>query len=193
MQNSPAIPKNSILGALELALFMPKGIQRFNTDIKTALNSFLVPLAIMPLNFLALYYSHPHQKEIAHLPFAETAGMFLVKGLFGFVLNVSVLYAFARGFNKTEHFWLVITAGHWSLILPTLLFTPLIFSLGLGWHSWEEIYNINIVFALYSYGLAAFILTYGFRIPWEMGGALAIVFMAINETGFDVLYWLASP
>jgi len=103
-----------------------------------------------------------------------------------------MIYGFARYYDRTQHFYRTITAGNWASIAPTLLFLPVLYSMSMGWHSWEEVHPVTIVFSIYTYALAGFILTFALKIPWEMAGFLAICGMAINETGFDVLYWLAS-
>lgn len=186
------LSRNPFLGAMELAIFMSQGLERFHNNFQSMLKSFLVPLAITPLTFLALYLSHPHQEEIAHIPFSQVSMMFLATGFFKFILTLLILYGFARTYDRLDRLFLTITAANWSLVFPTLLFLPIIISLGIGWHGWDDVYNINIVFALYGYALTAFILTYSLKIPWEMAGFLTICFLAINETGFDFIYWLAS-
>lgn len=186
------LKKNPVLGAMEVAIFMAQGVGRFGTDKRAMLLSFLLPLVLAPLSIYALYLSHPEQEEIAHLSFGYVNILFFFKGLFGIVLSLSLLYGFAKYYDRREHFYLTITALNWSALFPTLLFMPIVISMGLGWHNWDEVYNINVVAAIYSYCVTAFVMTYAFRIPWEMAGFLTICLLAINEIGFDILYWVAQ-
>lgn len=181
------------LGALELGLFMKQGIGRFSPDFQTMLKSFLIPLALLPLSFVALYYSQGQRPEIASIPYEYLAFLFIGKFVLCTALGLVLLYAFAKYYDRLDSFFLAVSAGNWAGLVPTALFLPALFSMMMGWHSWEDIYPVMIVFSIYGYALSAFIITHALRIPWEMGGFLAICGMAINETGFDVVFWLAAP
>lgn len=191
-QTQQQYPKNSILGALELALFMKQGAQRFYGDINAMWRSFIIPFALMPLTFYMLYLSQPERPEIAGLGTSEMFGLFFAKGLLALVLCLGVIYVFAKAYDRLDKFYLTITAANWSSIFPTLLFIPVMATYALGWYSWDDIYGISIVFSIYTYCITGFMLTHCLRIPWEMAGFLTIVLLAINETGFDILYWVAS-
>ena len=180
------------LGALECALFMKQGIPRFNGDLPAMMKSLLIPLAFLPLSFIGLYYSQGQRPELAAISYEYLALLFIGKTFFTTLLGLAMIYGFAKYYDRTQHFCRTITAGNWASIAPTLLFLPVLYSMSMGWHSWEEVYPVTIVFSIYTYALAGFILTFALKIPWEMAGFLAICGMAINETGFDVLYWLAS-
>ena len=184
--------QNSIIGALELALFMKQGAQRFYGDINAMWRSFIIAFALMPLSFYMLYLSQPDRPEIAGIETSQMFTLFFVKGLVTMALNLGVIYIFARAYDRLDKFYLTITAANWSSIFPTLLFLPVMASYALGWYSWDDIYGISIVFAIYGYFIAGFMLTHCLRIPWEMAGFLTIVLLAINETGFDIIYWIAS-
>lgn len=184
--------KNPLLGAVETAIFMPQFTERFGNDFQSMLKSFLVPLIMMPLTYIGLYLSHHEQPEIAHLPYSQVASMFFIKSLFVMGLSFLIIYGFAKVYERLDNFYLTITAGNWSGVFPTLLFLPVLCSMWMGVHSWEEAYPISIVFAIYGYAVAAFVLTRGLNIPWEMGGFLAICLLAVNETAFDILYWFAA-
>ena len=185
-------PKNPLLGALELALFMKQSVERFHLDMNAMWRSFLVPIALTPLTFLMLYLSHHERPEISNLTYSEVAGLFFVKGLVGLALSLLILYGFAKAYDRLDRFYLTITAANWSSIIPTALFLPIMITYALGWYTWDDIYGISVILALYTYAITGFLLTYTFKIPWEMGGFLTVVLLAINETGFDIIYWLAS-
>ena len=51
----------------------------------------------------------------------------------------------------------------------------------------KDVYPIGVVISVYAYFNLAFALTYAFRIPWEMGGFLAVCCLAIDQTGLDIL------
>lgn len=180
------------MGALELALFMPQAVERFGSDFQSMLKSFLVPLAMMPLTYIGLYLSHHEQPEIAHLPYSQVVVLFLIKAIVVMGLSFAIIYAFAKFYDKKDYFFRTITAGNWSGIIPTLLFLPILVSMWSGYHSWDEAYPIAVVFAVYTYVISAFLLTHCLKIPWEMGGFLAICLLAVNETAYDVLYWFAD-
>ena len=180
------------LAALECALFMKQGIPRFNDDFNAMLKSFLIPLAFLPFSFIGLYYSQDQRPELSGVSYEYLALLFIGKTFFTTLLGFAMIYGFAKYYDRTRHFYRTITAGNWASIAPTLLFLPVLYSMSMGWHSWEEVYPVTIVFSIYTYALAGFILTFALKIPWEMAGFLTICGMAINETGFDVLYWLAS-
>lgn len=182
----------ALLGAMELALFMKQGVDRFPSDFSAMLKSFLIPLIFMPLSFIGLYYSQGQRPELADISFEYLSVLFIGKDVITLILGLAMIYGFAKYYDRTQYFYLTITAGNWASIFPTLLFIPVLYTMSMGWHSWEEAYPVTIVFSLYTYVLAAFILTFSLKIPWEMAGFLAICGMAINETGFDFLYWLAS-
>ena len=49
--------KRNLLGALEVALFMPDARKRFGSSNEEALRSFFVPVILFPLNMLVFYFS----------------------------------------------------------------------------------------------------------------------------------------
>lgn len=184
--------KKNALGCLEIALFMEKGVERFSGSVQGCLRSFLVMFAIMPLTYLALYLKHPQDQQISYLSFELVAFMFFLKAILVLVLGLTVLYGFARYYNHEELLLRTITANNWITIVPTLLFMPLLYGMAIGEHSWEEIYPLTVVIAIYSYAMTAFLFTHALRIPWEMAGFLTICGLAINETSFDLLYYVAE-
>lgn len=190
----PRIPslRQYFLGAMEVNLFMRQGLARFPQDAHTMAWSFLVPLALMPITALALYATQDQRPELSGISVAYMMALFLGKGAANTIIGLLVLYVFAKAYNRLERVCHVITLGNWAGLWPSLIFFPAVLALLSGWCSWEQLYPVSVVFSLYAYVLSAYILTRGLFIPWEMGGFLAIIGMAINETGFDVLYWLAS-
>lgn len=142
--------KNPLLGAVETAIFMPQFTHRFGNDFQSMLKSFLVPLAMMPLTYIGLYLSHHDQPEIAHLAYSQVALMFFIKAVFMMSLSFLIIYGFARAYDRLDNFYKTITAGNWSAIFPTLLFLPVLCSMWMGVHSWEDAYPISVVFAVYS-------------------------------------------
>ena len=54
-----------------------------------------------------------------------------------------------------------------------------------------ETFEVYAVFVeIIGYVYSAFVITYCFKLPWEMGGFIAIVGLAINENLFDLTNYI---
>lgn len=184
--------KTNLLGTLEMALLMPQGVKRFNNDMSAMFRSFwLIPI-VMPFTLYAIHLMQPNVEQIASLSYGFVAVMFTFKILVVTVLTLLLGYGFAKHYERMEHFCLTVTALNWSGLINTLLFLPAVVMVGSGAYAWDDIYAYLVFLSLYGYLITGFIMTYSFRIPWELGGCLAICFMAINQTSLDIMYWIAS-
>ncbi len=184
--------KTNLLATLEMALLMPQGPARFTNDISAMFRSFWLMIVVMPFTYYAISLLQPATPQIAELSYILVAFMFTMKILVATVLTLLLSYGFAKQYERMDHFCTAITALNWSGLINTLLFLPAVLMVGSGAYIWDDIYGYLVFLMLYGYVITGFILTYTMRIPWELGGFLAVCFMAINQTSIDLMYWIAS-
>lgn len=184
--------KTNLLATLEMALLMPQGPARFTNNLGAMFRSFWVMVAVMPFTYYAISLMQPATPQIAELSYILVAFMFTMKILVATVLTIMISYGFAKHYERLDRFCAAITALNWSGLINTLLFLPAVLMVGSGAYIWDDIYGYLVFLMLYGYIITGFVLTYTMRIPWELGGFLAICFMAVNQTSIDLMYWIAS-
>lgn len=180
------------MGCLEIALFMKQGVERFSDGWGPMWRSFVLPIALIPLSFIALSYMQVDTPEIADKDFASIAGLFFGKWIFTSALGLAILIAFAKAYDRMDNVLKTITVGNWVGAFLSILFLPILFSLLSGESSWADMYQFDILHSIYSYVVAAFVLTFTMKIPWELAGFLTILGLAINETSLDAVLWIAQ-
>lgn len=182
--------KQNLLGAMEIALFLRKGAERFSCDNKSLKQSFLIPILLLPMTLIAVFTAHP-QGELADgatqiLAIIYTLRLFVYLALFlGFV------YIMAKTMDRMNDFKRFATANNWLTLPAALLMLPLLMMYLGGNHPWSEIYPMMVVITLYSYAYTAFMATYVLRIPYELAGFIAIAGMAIHQSSLSALKWAA--
>ena len=184
--------KRNALATLETALLMKQGPERFGTTLDEMLRSFWIFALTIPFTLYAISLIHPTRNEIADLSYGFVASLFLVKMLIVAVLSILLSYGFARHYERMAYFCSCITAMNWTGLIGTVLFLPSIIMVTMGIYTWDQVYPYLIFLTMYSYVCTGFVFTYTMRIPWEMGGFLAVCILAINQTSIDLLYWIAG-
>lgn len=184
--------KSSLLGALEIGLFMKQGPQRFSNDFKTMLKSWWVLTLTLALTAISLFYMAPENPSLSTLSMGTVLGLFAFKSIFVTLSCFGFIYFIASFCDRKEYFFQCITASNWASLAPTILFILPFITVVMGYHTWADIEPVMVIFAIYTYVMAAYILTRTLNIPWEMGGFAAIFTMAIGQTSLDLLYLVAE-
>ncbi|NCT40558.1 MAG: hypothetical protein GW778_02715 [Alphaproteobacteria bacterium] len=182
--------KQNALAALETALFLKKGAKRFSSDSKSLKQSFLLPIMLLPITLIIVFYAHPDGKladgATQILAIIYTLRLFIYLGLFlGFV------YLMTKSMDRAEDFKRFATANNWLTLPAAGAMLPLLCLFLNGSHSWAEIYPMMVVVTLYAYAYTAFMATYVLRIPYELAGFIAIAGMAIHQSSLTALKWAA--
>tara|TARA_B100001989_G_C24520589_1_gene455648 strand:+ start:1005 stop:1577 length:573 start_codon:yes stop_codon:yes gene_type:complete len=166
--------KQNFLGCLEIFLFMRKGIERFGTSNVSAVKSFIVPLALLPFSLLAIMAVQ------SETPLNTLIGIKMGHLAITAILFLAFVYYFMKQYDRQQHFWRFITISNWLSIPSMILLLPLLVGRLTGIET--TAFESYIIFtAIINYVYLAFILTNCFRLPWELGGFIAIVSLAINE------------
>jgi len=182
--------RSHLLGCLEVALLMKSGIGRFSASQKSLKSSFLIPVILLPLTIFTVLAAHPHDdlststSQILAVIYALR--LFVYLGLF-----LGLVYTMAKTMDQMEDFYRFATANNWLALPAAMMLLPLLGLFMGGQYSWEEIYPLMVVVTLYSYVYTGFMAMHTFRLPWEMGGFIAIAGMAIHQTSLHALKWAA--
>lgn len=184
--------KNAVIGCIDIALFMPRGVERFNDGWAPLLRSLIIPLALMPLTYVNLSYMQEAVPELADLSYTTVALLFAAKGLCTLAVTLGIMIIFAKTYDKMDYLLRTITISNWMSVFLTILYLPILVTVITTDHSWLDMYQFDILHAVYGYILIAFVLTHAMKIPWEMAGFLAIVGIAIQHTSLDVVLWAAQ-
>lgn len=185
-----SILKNNLLGTLEIALFLKKGADRFSSDSNNFKTSFLIPILLLPLTLVTVFYAHP-SGQLADgatqiLAIIYTLRLFISLGIFlGFV------YMMAKTLDKAKEFKRFATANNWVTLPATIAMLPLLLLFLNGSHSWAEIYPMMVVVTLYSYAYTGFLIAHVMRIPYELAAFMAVAGMAIHQSSLTALKWAA--
>lgn len=170
---------NGLLGCFEVFLFMPKGIERFDTSAPTAVKSFLIPLVLSPV-LLAVLAAFSSGFSFTYLMTLHSVRVLITSLLF-----LGVVYLMIRQYGREEHFMRFVTVNNWMTIPSTLFLLPVVVCLVMGMdHSVYESYALFVTLAGYVY--TGFIISKSFKLPWEMGAFISIMGLAIDQHALDL-------
>lgn len=182
--------RQNLLGCLEIALFMPKGAQRFAADKQTMTRSFLIPLFFLPVSVAIVLCAHPAALDTGSM---QVIGLIYALRLFVYLgAYLALVFTMTKFLNETaeEHtqdFYRFATANNWLMIPAAALMAPLAISFLSGNHEWAEIYPLMVFIALYSYAYTAFMAARVLSIPMEMAVFVSIAGMAIHQTSLGLI------
>ena len=175
--------KYNLVGCMEIFLFMPAGVGRFKSSRSAAIKSFVVPIALLPI-LLAVMAAMSAGFSLGIL-----LSLHMVRIILAAVLFFAVVYFLSKQFERQEHFYKFLNVVNWSNIPGMFLTLPILGALVMGYDMTAlESYAVFITIVGYVY--LAFILTHCFRFPWEMGGFIAIVGLAIDQNLLDVTVYI---
>jgi hypothetical protein len=175
--------KRNLLACFEIFLFMPRGIERFEADQGRMIRSFIIPLAMMPFILVIVVGLFPE------FPALLIASLTIIRTVLAAALFFGAVYFMAKQMDRQEHFYRFLIVSNWTNINGIIFALPILVGLSLGMDS--SAFEVYAVFSeIVGYIYAAFILTYCFRVPWEMGGFLAVVGLAINQNLWEISDYL---
>lgn len=177
--------KNNLLGCLEIFLFMPSGIERFGKTKSDALKSLIIPIALLPLTLMVIMAL----PEEAAGPVNIVLPIHIIRIVAAVVVFLIVVYYLAKQFNREEYFYRFWSASNWCNVVGLVMVSPIMIGVFSGYDmAVFESYAVFITLVGYVY--SAFIITYCFKLPWEMGGFIAILGLAIDENLFDLAHYI---
>lgn len=175
--------KENLLGCFEIILLMRSGIDRFKcTSRENAIKSFIIPVIFLPLVLTVLVVT---SAEGYSIPFILS--VHLIRIVAGLTIGLSIIYFVSKQYERHEHFYKFLVIVNWFSLFDIILVSPVLFYIFSGADATEiEAYAVFITLLGYIY--SAFIITHCFRMPWQMGGFVAIIGMAIDESMWDILF-----
>ena len=160
---------------------MPSGIERFSSDRKDAIQSFLVPAILFPLSLII----------IAHIQTGISVPTMLTLHTFFFIavnaLFMTTVYVMSKSFDRREHFWKFISALNWMNLASFLLMVPYMIAISALDMPINAFEHYAVFLTLVNIAYAGFITTYALKLPWEMGGFITIIGLLISRTGWDLI------
>lgn len=177
--------KNNLMGCLEVFLFMPKGVHRFSNSRRDAYRSFVIPLVFLPFALMVIM-ALPDESSG---PVSLILPLHISRIILAIVLFLTAVYFLAKQCGREEHFYQFLNVSNWSNVMGIFLVLPLVYGIFSG-HDMAayESYAVFVTIAGYIY--SAFVLTHCFRLPWEMGGFIAIIGLAIDENLFTISHMI---
>ncbi len=176
--------KSNLLGCFEIFLFMPRGVDRFYVTPAKAIKSFLIPLALLPFILLVVVGMTDDEFSPSVVVFLNVVRIALSVTFF-----LSAVYFLTKQFDRQQHFYRFILISNWLNINAMIMVSPILIGMAMGIDS--QSFEVYAVFGeIVGYVYSAFVITYCFRLPWELGGFIAIVGLAINENLFDLSNYL---
>mgnify|MGYP003630241666 FL=1 len=177
--------KQNLAGSLEIMIFMRRGIERFkNVSRADAIKSFAIPVAFLPLVFTILILT---SKEGHSIPFLLS--VHFSRMVIGALIYLAIVYFLSKQLERQEHFYKFLVIINWTSFFDVILVSPIIFYVLTGGNP-EDVEVFAVFMTLLGYVYLAFILTHTFRVPWEMGGFVAIIGLAVDQTMWDMIAFL---
>ncbi len=179
---------NNLLGCFEVLIFMPAGLQRFKNSCEAAIKSFIIPLFLLPFTMLVMVALS------SEYPWNLLVFVHLVRILLTLIFALCAIYLLIAQFEKTEYFYRFLNVSNWSNISSMLLLSPVLFGflVGADMASFEA---YSVFLTLLGVMYSGFIITYSFKLPWQLGGFIAVVALAIDQHMFQlavyVLDWVS--
>lgn len=180
--------KQSLLGVLEISLYMRSGVARFDNDIKAFWQSFWIIALNIALVPVAIPYVYEADESLQVLPVNAVIWLFLLKFIFTIITLVAFSYWVCRMLNREHDFRHYITASNWTSLTSFILYLPFLFLMASGFFTYMELSNHLFVMAVYIYSLGAYVAKRVLKIPWSLAIAIVIASLAINEMYFGLLY-----
>lgn len=175
--------KQNLLGCLEVFLFMPNSVERFSNMRRDVIKSFIIPLALLPVVMVVTVAMS------AGFSVTILLSLHFIRMIVTIALFFSAVYFLSKQFERNQYFPRFLIVSNWSNIPGMILTLPILAALILGYDmAGLESYAIFITIVGYVY--SAFIITHCFRLPWEMGGFIAIVGLAIDQNLLDLTVYV---
>jgi len=171
--------KSNLLGCLELTLFMRRGVVRFESSRVAAIKSFLITLLVLP----------PTLAVMVALSEGYAASLLVtlhaIRIVLSMVLFLGAVYFITKQYDRQSYFYKFINIFNWMNIPGIILCLPIL-SIIITGASIEAFESYAVFITLLGYVYGAFIITHTFRIPWEMGGFIAIISLAIDQNALEL-------
>lgn len=166
--------KTNLFACFEVFLFMRRGISRFEVSHSAAVKSFIITFLTCPATLILMSYLSPGVSY--NLVFSLNMARLIFAGAF----FLTAVYFLVQHFGRAQHFYRFMLIWNWMNLPFTLLLLPVLWGIALG-SPMENLESYSVFITLTGYVYSAFIITSCFRIPWEMGGFITIIGMAIDH------------
>lgn len=177
--------KANLIGCFEIFLFMRKGLERFIVSPPAAVKSFLIPIAFMPV---VLFITLLHGGAGVY---AMWASVHVFRTVLAVGLYLLAVYFIAKQYHREQHFYKFILIFNWMNVIGIVFLLPVLGGVMAGYEM--SVFRSYLVFTtLAGYVYLAFVLTHCFRLPWEMGGFVAIVGLAIDDNLHKIVETMQS-
>jgi len=175
--------RNNLIGCAEIVLFMPHGIERFSDSKSAAIRSFLVILFLLPVVIAVWVY------RADSAPVSLVVALHLAQMVLSTILFLTVVYFLSKQYERQEHFFRFITVSNWQGVPGILLTFPILVALVLGADLavWE---TYAIFVSILGYVYTGFVATHAFRLPWEMGGFIGVLSLAVGQESLKIVDYL---
>ena len=177
--------KQNMIGCFEILLFMTKGFDRFTrVTARDAIKSFIFPIALMPVALSVHVITAEEGYDTSYIVSAHLMRTLLSAGTY-----LGIVYYFSKLMNRQEHFAKYLVIANWGSIIGIILVSPILLYVYTG-ADVSAVENYPIFITVIGIFYRAFIMTNVFKIPWEMGGFMAIIGLGIGETMWDLMLYL---
>lgn len=178
--------RRSLLGCLEVALFMPMASRRFGKTRAEMVRSFFIPAIVLSL-FVLMFGFHPGMREGAN---AQSPLLYTLQGWASVGFFLWIISFFSREIGRGEHFHQFVTAYNWLFVPAAVVVLPALWMGAEGFRSSEEIQAFIIVMTFYTYAMVAFMAAAVLRIPLELGIFIGTLSMGVDQGLVSVVSWL---
>ena len=172
--------KQSLIGAFEIFLMMPSCVERFTSNKKDAIKSFIYPLLLYPL----VLWSFSVVKGVSDSAVLSMHALLAWGGTFGFY---AVIYYVSGRMERREDFWRFVNMANTQSIISFFLLIPIF--LTVYNHVTETVFfhQYWVFYILVDLAFTAFIAAKSLRLNWYLGGFLASIALMFSDVGNRLL------
>lgn len=177
--------KTNLLGSFEILLFMRSGVERFSTTRESAIKSLIIPALMLPFTLAVVVAIAQHPVSIFMI-MLDAIQIILSIGLF-----FTAVYFLSKNYDKQESFYRFVTMINWFTLIALGFLIP-IFVAMLNGADMEALKSYAVFITLLGYIYYGFIVTHSFRIPWELGGFMGVVALAIDQNLYQLVGYISQ-
>jgi len=169
--------RQTLKGVGEIFVFMPAFVDRFSSDRRDAIRSFIYPMIFYPLILLA-FSNRNGITDPATLIFHALVSW---AGLLAFY---AIIWWSTAQTGRRDRFWLFVHVSNCQWILSMSIFLVGVVGYNTAQGMFEQYW---IFYLLVDLLYTAFNVTHTLKLPWQLGGFWAILNLFIADLGFRLI------
>jgi hypothetical protein len=176
-----------IAGAFDLLFLFGRGIRRFSGTREEALQSVILPLALLPCT-LAYSYFYPPKGMEAGAGALQILLTVAAQFILSFVFSNALVWGISALLERGDKFRLFFSASNWVSLAAFAATAPFMIAAVTGLAGREEMDRIFVLLACYLYIVTAGIARRALDLNWQLAGVIAIATLFVNQELWRLIF-----